>query len=165
VPVAGAQTCGEVHPTVVVTTRQPLTIPQVIWDVPSAEQEVPGPAAQAAGTCGQAQVAPGKFPEQVVGDVHVVRLTEARQPLPSRPHLSSLPLEQSVPALVHSDGGVGHEPQVAEPAAPVQGWLQAVVPVWTRQPAPSSAQVTTDLLLVGSQKVPAALQAAGLAGH
>ena len=38
VPVAGAQTWGEVHPTVLVTTRQPLTIPQVIALVPSLEQ-------------------------------------------------------------------------------------------------------------------------------
>jgi hypothetical protein len=165
VPVAGAQTSGPVQPVVAVTTRQPLTIPQVIWDMPSVEQEVPGPAVQAAGTCGQAQVAPGKVPEQVVGEVQVVVLTAARQPLPSRPHFSSLPPEQSVPALVHSDGGAGHDPQVAEPAVPVQGWLHDVAPVWTRQPAGSSAQVTTDLLLVGSQNVPAALQAAGLAGH
>jgi hypothetical protein len=102
---------------------------------------------------------------QVVGEVHVVVLSEARQPLPSRPHFSSLPPVQSVPALVHSAGGVGHEPQVALPAVPVQGCAQEVVPVTTRQPAASAAQVTTALLLLGSQKVPAVLQAAGLAGH
>jgi len=38
VPVVGEQTCGEVQPAVFVTTRQPLTIPQVIALVPSDEQ-------------------------------------------------------------------------------------------------------------------------------
>jgi len=51
------------------------------------------------------------------------------------------------------------------PAVPVQGCEQVVAPVWTRQLAASTAQVTTDLLLLGSQKVPAALQAVGFAGH
>jgi len=102
---------------------------------------------------------------QVVGDVQAVVPSEARQPLPSRPHLSSLPAEQSVPLLVHSAGGVGHDPQVAAPAVPVQGCVQGVVPVSTRQLAPSKAQVITDLLLVGSQKLPMPLQADGLAGH
>jgi hypothetical protein len=37
-PVAGAQTCGEVQPTALVTTRQPLTIPQVMALAPSVEQ-------------------------------------------------------------------------------------------------------------------------------
>ena len=105
------------------------------------------------------------MPVQVVGEVQAVVLSEARHPLPSRPHFSSLPPVQSVPALVHSAGAVGQDPQVAEPAVPVQGWEQVVVPVSTRQLAPSSAQVTTDLVLLGSQKVPAEPQTAGFAGH
>ena len=102
---------------------------------------------------------------QVVGDMQAVVPNEARQPLPSRPHFSSFPDEQRAPLLVHSAGGVGHDPQVAAPAAPVQGWVQGVVPLWTRQLAASIAQVTTALLLLGSQKVPVPLQADGLAGH
>ena len=72
---------------------------------------------------------------------------------------------QSVPALAHSEGGAGHEPHVAAPADPLQGCVHGVVLVTTRQPAASLAQVTTDLVLLGSQKVPALVQAAGLAGH
>src|SRR5579871_231288 len=165
VPVAGAQACGAVQATVLVTTRQPLTMPQVMAVAPSVEQVFPGPAAQAAGTCGQAQAALGSAPVQVVGDAHDVLLSEARQPFPSRPHFSSLPAEQSVPAVLHSAGGVGQEPQAATPAVTVQGCEQVEVPVTTRQPAASSPQLTTDLLLLGSQNVPGPLQAAGLAGH
>jgi hypothetical protein len=150
---------------VLVTTRQPFIIPQVIALVASAEQLFPAPAAQAAGTGGQAQVASGRLPAHVVGAGQAVVLSEARQPLPSSPHFSSLPPEQSVPALVHSAGGVGQAPQVAAPAVPAQGCVHGVVLATTRHPAASTAQVTTDLGLLGSQKVPALVQAAGLAGH
>jgi hypothetical protein len=159
------QTWGDAQGTVLVTTRQPFTSPHVIALPPSPEQLVPAPEAQAAGTGGQAQVASGRAPAQVVGAVHDVVLRDARQPLASRPHFSSLPPVQSVPAVVHSAGGAGHAPQVAVPAVPAQGCVHGVVLVTTRQPAASTAHVTTDLSLLGSQKVPALVQAAGLAGH
>ena len=163
-PLAGTQACGDEQTAVFVTTRQPLTIPQVTALARSAEQEFPGPEAHAAGTGGQAHVASGRLPVQVVGAPHGVVLSEARHPLASRPHFSSAGGAER-PRARHSEGGAGHDPQVAAPADPVQGCVHGVVLVTARQPAASTAQVTTDLLLLGSQNVPALLQAAGLAGH
>ncbi len=72
---------------------------------------------------------------------------------------------QSVPEAVHSAGGVGHDPQVALPAVPLQPCAHVAVLVTTRHCAASSSQVTT-CVFEESQYVPALpLQTAGAAAH
>jgi hypothetical protein len=160
------QTCGDAQAFVAVWTRQPDTIPQVTTVTPSEAQVVPAPAAHTDGTGGQAQVAPGKAPLHAVGAGQAFVAVLVRQPLPSSPQVSSSPVVvQSVPAAVHSLGGVGHDPQVALPAVPVHPWAHVTVPVVTRHCAASRAQVTT-CVLDESQNVPALpLQRAGAAGQ
>jgi hypothetical protein len=159
-------TCGEAQVLVAVCTRQPDTIAQVTTVTPSDAQVVPAPAAQMAGTAGQAQLAVGNAPEQDLGEVHALLDSLARHPLPSRPHVSSWPPDvQSAPEAVHSLGGAGHDPQLALPALPVQPWLQVMLLVTTRHCAASIAQVTACVLVV-SQYVPGLpLQTAGAAGQ
>jgi hypothetical protein len=60
---------------------------------------------------------------------------------------------QSVPARVHSTGGVAQVPQVTDPALPVQGCAQPTGAAATRHLSPSSVQVTI-ALPVPSQNVP-----------
>lgn len=74
--------------------------------------------------------------------------------LGSDPQASSLPeLSQSVPATVHSAGGVAQVPQVTDPALPLQGCEQATGVAATRHLLPSSAHATM-ALPVPSQNVP-----------
>jgi hypothetical protein len=107
------------------------------------------------GAAGQTQAALGRDPWQVWGAPQGWSSVLLRQPvLGSDPQVSSLPeMSHSVPALEHSVGGVGHVPQVTEPAAPVQGCTQATGCVATRHLLPSSEQVTI-ALPVESQNVP-----------
>jgi len=148
------QTCGAAQVLVAVWTRQPDTVAQVTTVAPSEAQVVPAPAAHTDGTAGQAQEAAGKLPPQAVGASQVLTAVLLRQPFASSAQVSSCPPDvQSRPAAVHSAGGAGHAPQLAAPAAPVQPWPQAVLPVITRHCAASSAQVTT--LPEPSQYVPA----------
>ena len=162
------QTCGDAQAVLpCVTTRQPFTMPQVMTLFPLlGSQTVPAPPTHAAGTAGQTHFALGIAPVHESGVPHGVDWVVVRQPLVLVSQVSRFPsAAQTLPAVVHSAGGVGQLPQAAAPAVPVQGTVQVLVPETARQPCPSSEQVSTFPL--ASQNVPAwpLLQTAGLAGQ
>jgi hypothetical protein len=129
-------------------------------------QEVPAPSVQAAGTDGQRHFAFGRLPLQESGVPHAIDEVVVRHPLLLVSQVSRFPFAaQTLPAIVHSAGGVGQLPQAAAPAVPVQATLQTFGDEATRQFWPSSEQVTT--FPFPSQKVPAwpVLQTAGLVGQ
>ena len=129
-------------------------------------QVVPAPSTQAAGAVGQTHFAFGRLPLHDSGMPQAIDDVVVKQPLLLVSQVSRFPFAaQTLPAIVHSAGGVGQLPQAAAPAVPVQGTLQVFGEEATRQPWASSEQVTT--FPFPSQKVPAwpVLQTAGLAGQ
>jgi hypothetical protein len=170
-PAVGAapvQSCGAAQAVLpCVTTRQPFIIPQVTKLLASlGSQTVPAPLLHTDGTAGQTHFAPGIAPRHDSGAPHDTDWVVVKQPLALLSQVSRFPVAaQTLPAMVHSAGGVGQLPQAAAPALPVQGTVQVLVPATARQPWASGEQVSTFPL--ASQNVPAwpLLQTAGLAGQ
>lgn len=131
------QTCGAAQAVLpCVTTRQPFIIPQVMKLVASlGSQTVPAPPLQTAGAEGQTHFALGVAPMHDSGVPHATDWVVVRQPLALLSQVSRFPFAaQTLPAIVHSAGGVGQLPQAAAPAVPAQGTVQVLVPVTARQP-------------------------------
>jgi hypothetical protein len=166
VPALPPQVCTPGHAVVPVTTRHWLASrPQVTTLFPW--QKVPVLPLHTAGGAGHRHMLLGALPWQVRPAVQSTAPVTARQPLPSSAQVPTrVPLWQKPPAPAAHSVGAPVQEQVAVLPLAVQGLPagQVVVCVIARQPSALSPQVTTEPL-PAAQYVPAALQAAGGAGH
>jgi hypothetical protein len=135
---------------------QPLVSKPQVSKVVVPMQTLPVPPAQGTGVAGHSHDAFGAVPWQTSPAAQDSTLVTARQPLESRSQVASWPFARhSVPARpLHSTGAPVHE-QLADGAAPVQGFPVGQVTrlVMSRQPSALGPQLAT--VAVVSQVVPA----------
>jgi hypothetical protein len=150
VPIQGLP---EGHVDIEVMARQPSASgPQVTSMLPW--QELPAPAAHAAGGAGQEQLALGCDPVQGFPVGHVRVFVVARQPLASVPQVASTsPARQTVPGPGQSDGGAGHV-HIAVGGLPMHGFPAGQVCRWTMARQPAVSRPHWAALVVDSQNVP-----------
>jgi hypothetical protein len=148
-PAPPVQVCVPTHMVVVLTTRQPLSMPQVT-NPPDPWHDGPDtPLHAAGGVAGHLHAPFGALPWQVIGDVQGDAPAITRQPLvPSMSQRPSWPsVRQKPPALpLHSAGMLVHE-QDALPPLTVQGALadvQGTRLVIARHRSAFMPQVATD---------------------